>query len=133
MSPTPSYRMDAASFDAAASKLKRWSTRSLRVVRALLVDGEALSDVAIANNMSAQQASVLRARFLTKSAGAAPIQAFMQREKPKVIAVVLNEFAEDLQILVSKGYSVDQLVAYLTENGVAATAADVRKFLRSLR
>lgn len=131
--PTP--RMDAVTFEHVASRCSRWSERSLGVVRALLVDGVPLSEVAAAHDMSPQQASVLRARFVSKSDNAEParVEAFMQREKPKLATTALEPFSGDMQTLRDKGYTIEQVVAYLKENGVQASATTVRKFLRSIR
>lgn len=125
-------RMDAAAFQRAASECKRWSERSLGVARALLVDGKPLSDVAAAYEMKPQQANVIRARFVEK-AKEARLKQFMKQETPKQLSAALEPFAADMATLRDKGYSVDQIVAYLADNGVQASVTTVRTFMRKNR
>lgn len=125
-------RMDAAAFQRAASECKRWSDRSLGVAWALLVEGNPLSDVAAANEMKPQQANVIRARFVEK-AKQARLKEFMKQETPKQLSVALEPFAADMSTLRDKGYSVDQIVGYLADNGVQASATTVRSFMRNNR
>ncbi|EGL3999256.1 hypothetical protein IQ368_004808 [Salmonella enterica] len=128
-SPTP--RMDAAQFDRVASKC-RWSERSLGVARALLVDGVPLSDAAAAHDMSVKQARVLLARFAAK-AESERLEAFMQREKPKLATTALEPYSSEVRTLRDKGYTIEQIVAFFKENGVKTSPTTVRNFLRSIR
>lgn len=128
-SPIP--RMDAAQFDRVASKC-RWSERSLGVARALLVDGVPLPDAAAAHDMSVKQARVLLARFSAK-AESERLEAFMQREKPKLAATALEPYSSEVRTLRDKGYTIEQIVAFFKENGVKTSPTTVRNFLRSIR
>jgi len=100
----------------------------LGVVRALLVDCVPLSDAAATHEMSPQQANVVRKRFLGK-AEKLRIDEFMAREKPKS-ATLLEPFAQDMRTLRDKGYTMQQIVAYLSENDIETTTTIVRKFLK---
>lgn len=102
------------------------------VARALLVDGKPLSDVAAAYEMKPQQANVIRARFVEK-AKEARLKQFMKQETPKQLSAALEPFAADMATLRDKGYSVDQIVAYLADNGVQASVTTVRTFMRKNR
>lgn len=123
--------MDAAEFARVASKCK-WSERSLCVVKALIVDDVPLSEVASAHSISPQHATVIRARFLAK-AEKLRVEDFMRREKPKLAHSSLEPYSAQMQTLRDKGYTVDQIVVYLKENGVSTSPTTVRTFLRSIR
>ena len=123
--------MDAAQFDRVASKCK-WSERSLGVAKALIVGDVSLSEAAAAHSMSPQQANVIRARFLAK-AEKLRMEEFMRREKPKLSSSALEPYSSQMQTLRDKGYTVDQIVAFLKENGVSTSPTTVRTFLRSIR
>jgi transposase len=124
-------RMDAAQFERVAAKCK-WSDRSLDVAKALIVDGVSLSEAAAAQTMSSQQASVIRARFLAK-AEKLRMEEFMRREKPKLSSSALEPFSVQIQTLRDKGYTIEQIVAFLKESGVSISPTTVRTFLRSIR
>lgn len=128
---TPTPRMNAIQFERVASKC-RWSERSLGVAKALIVDGVSLSMAAEAHTMSPQQASVIRARFLAK-AEKMRVDEFMRREKPRLSVSILEPFSTQMQTLRDKGYTIDQIVAFLKENGVSTSPTTVQTFLRSLR
>lgn len=99
------------------------------VVRALLVDCVPLSDAAATHEMSAQQANVVRKRFLGK-AEKLRIDEFMAREKPKLSTTLLEPFAQDMRTLRDKGYTMQQIVTFLRENDIETTTTTVRKFLK---
>jgi len=122
--------MDAQQFERVASKCK-WSERSLGVAMALIVEGVALSEAAEAHTMSPQQASVIRSRFLAK-AEKLRIEEFMRREKPRLSSSALEPFSGQMQTLRDKGYTIDQIVAFLKESGVSTSPTTVRTFLRSI-
>ena len=123
--------MDAAQFDRVASKCK-WSERSLGVARALIVDSVSLSEAAAAHSMSAQQANVIRTRFLAK-AEKLRMEEFMRREKPKLASSALEPYAAQIQTLQANGYTADQIVGYLEESGVLTSTTIVRRFLKNPR
>jgi len=123
--------MDAAQFARVASKCK-WSERSLGVAKALIVDDVSLSEAAAAHTMSPQQANVIRARFLAK-AEKLRVEEFMQREKPKLSSSALEPFSTEMQTLRDKGYTIEQIVAFLKENGVSTSPTTVRTYFRSNR
>lgn len=124
--PTP--RMDAQQFAAVAATC-RWSERALAVARDILVDGASLPETAAKHEMTAKHARVLQTRF-QGMAEKRRLLAFMQKEPPKTD---LTPFSNDLQTLRDKGYKIEQIVAYLRENGVTSSATSVRKFIRSIR
>jgi len=123
--------MDAAQFDRVASKCK-WSERSLGVAKALIVGDVSLSEAAAAHSMSPQQANVIRARFLAK-AEKLRMEEFMRREKPKLSSSALEPYSSQMQTLRDKGYTIEQIVAFLKESGVSTSPTTVRTFLRSIR
>jgi predicted component of type VI protein secretion system len=134
--------MDEEFFNRVASSKCNWSERSLGVAKALIVEGKSPSAVAAAMDppMTPQQANVLRTRFLAKAEELrqedekARVERFMQREKPKspvAALVALEDFAAEMQVLRDKGYTDEQIVSFLQENGVLTSPATVRKFFRS--
>ena len=123
--------MDAAQFERVASKCK-WSERSLGVAKALIVGDVSLSEAAAAHSMSPQQANVIRARFLAK-AEKLRMEEFMRREKPKLSSSALEPYSSQMQTLRDKGYTIEQIVAFLKEDGVSTSPTTVRTFLRSIR
>lgn len=129
---SPASRMDPAQFERVAAKCARWSAPSLGVAKALIVDGVPLSEAAAAHSMSPQQASVIRTRFLAK-AEKLRVEEFMQREKPKLASSALEPFAAEMKTLRDKGYSIDQIVSFLKQNGVSTSPTTVRNFLRNIR
>lgn len=129
---TSNPRMDANLFERIASKCSRWSERSLGVAKALIVEGVSLSEAAATHTMSPQQASVIRARFLAR-AEKIRVEEFMSREKPRLSTSILEPFSTQMQTLRDKGYTIDQIVAFLKENGVSTSPTTVQTFLRSLR
>jgi hypothetical protein len=124
-----SPRLDAAAFELAASKCRRWTERSLRVAHSLLVEGRPLSEVATQAEMSGQQANVIRVRFLEK-VRLVRIKQFKEQEVP---AATLASFAADVKTLADEGYTPQQIVGYLRQNGVITTASKVREQLRGSR
>ena len=128
---SPAPRMAAAQFARVASKCK-WSVRSLGVAKALIVGDVSLSEAAAAHAMSAQQANVIRARFLAK-AEKLRMEEFMRREKPKLSSSALEPYSKQMQTLRDKGYTIEQIVAFLKESGVSTSPTTVRTFLGSIR
>ncbi|WP_281661188.1 hypothetical protein [Microvirgula aerodenitrificans] len=129
----PAPRMDAEQFDRVASaSCKKWSERSLGVAKALIVEGVSLADAAAAHSMSPQQASVTRGRFLEK-VETLRMDEFMRREKPKLAISALEPYSVQIQTLRDKGYTIDQIVAFLKESGVTTSPTTVRTFLKGLR
>lgn len=124
--------MDAAQFERVAAKCKRWSGRSLSVAKALILEGKPLSQVAAAYSMSPQQANVIRGRFLNKAEDLR-IEDFMRKEKPKLASAALEPFSSEMQTLRDKGYTIEQIVAFLKDNGVTTSQTTVTTFLRSIR
>jgi hypothetical protein len=127
MSPAP--EIDNELFDRVSSQLRRWSDRSLSVAKSIIIDGLSLSEAASKHDMSPQQANVIRTRFVEK-ADKVRLESFMEREKPKRPNVELDAFKPEILILDEKGYTVEQIVSFLAENNVIATATTIRNFLK---
>jgi len=120
----------------------RWSDRSLEVARALLVDGERVTEVAGKFGMSRQQANVLRTRFLalvnspskakaTKVPIKVPAERFMRAvepESPPALRALRNEIRQ----LVSAGYSEHQINEFLLANDVTVSAQELTAFLGAM-
>jgi len=115
-------------FDRVASTLLRWSPKSLGVARALIIDRMPLGEVAKANAISPQQANVVRKRFIDK-VEQDRINSFMSREMPKQKGMDITPFMKQINLLSSKGYTSDQIVLYLKENGLATTPKDIELLL----
>lgn len=115
-------------FDRVASTLLRWSPKSLGVARALIIDRMPLGEVAKANAISPQQANVVRKRFIDK-VEQDRVNSFMSREMPKQKGMDINPFMKQINLLSSKGYTSDQIVLYLKENGLATTPKDIELLL----
>jgi len=111
-------------FDRVASTLLRWSPKSLGVARALIIDRMPLGEVAKANAISPQQANVVRKRFIDK-VEQDRVNSFMSREMPKQKGMDITPFMKQINLLSSKGYTSDQIVLYLKENGLATTPKDI--------
>lgn len=140
MAPS-TQKMDEASFDRVALACN-WSERSLGVAKALIVGGKSPTAAGAAADppMTAQHANVLRSRFLAKvekfrqDEEKARLERFMQREAPKASGAVLDAleaFSAQMKTLHDKGYTAEQIVSFLKENGVSTSPTTVRKFLRS--
>lgn len=125
----PNYLLSPLDFERVASKLLRWSPKSLDVVRSVLVDGISLGKVAKTNSMSPQQVNVIRKRFLEK-VEKDRIESFMSREKPENKTVNLNPYMKEIKMLSDKGYTSKQIVLYLKEQGLVTTFRDVDNFLK---
>lgn len=125
-------KMDAAQFERVAAECKRWSGRSLSVAKALILENASLSEVAAAHSMSPQQANVIRSRFFDKAENLR-VQEFMRKEKPRLASATLEPFSTQMQTLRDKGYTIEQIVAFLKENGVKTSQTTVRTFLRDTR
>ena len=116
-------------FDRVASTLLRWSPKSLGVARALIIDRMPLGEVAKANAISPQQANVVRKRFIDK-VEQDRVNSFMSREMPKQKGMDITPFMKQINLLSSKGYTSDQIVLYLKENGLATTPKDIELLLK---
>lgn len=124
--------IDLEQFELVANECKRWSKRSLSVVRMLLIDEKSPSEVAAAFNMKPEQARVLRVRFLDKAEKVRVAQ-FMENEEPKKsIDEVLERFSSQILELHDSGYTPDQIKRYLVGVGVTTTLPRIRDFLKSL-
>jgi hypothetical protein len=115
-------------FDRVASTLLRWSPKSLGVARALIIDRMPLGEVAKANAISPQQANVVRKRFIDK-VEQDRVNSFMSREMPKQKGMDITPFMKQINLLSSKGYTSEQIVLYLKENGLATTPKDIELLL----
>jgi hypothetical protein len=123
----------AEDFDRVATlHCKRWEARSLKVARALLVEGKRVTDVAEEFGMKSQQAIVLRTRFLErmrqKAVVKVPAETFMQSVTPSNTSV-LEPFRNDLKQLTMHGYSEAQLVEFLRTNDVEVSQEELSTFL----
>ena len=116
-------------FDRVASTLLRWSPKSLGVARALIIDRMPLGEVAKANAISPQQANVVRKRFIEK-VEQDRVNSFMSREMPKQKGMDITPFMKQINLLSSKGYTSDQIVLYLKENGLTTTPKDIELLLK---
>ncbi len=115
-------------FERIASTLLRWSPKSLGVAKALIIDRMPLGEVAKANAISPQQANVVRKRFIDK-VEQDRVNSFMSREMPKQKGMDITPFMKQISLLSSKGYTSDQIVLYLKENGLATTPKDIELLL----
>lgn len=127
-----SQRMDITQFERVAAAKCNWSARSLDVARALIVEGVSLSVAATTHAMSAQQANVIRTRFLAKAENLR-IEEFMRRENPKLASTALEPYSAQIRVLRDKGYTIEQIVSFLKECGVSTSQTTVRNFLRSIQ
>lgn len=119
----------AVDFDKVAATL-RWKPRSIAVVRAVLVDGMAISKAAADHDMTTQQANVLKTRFLAKG-DKIRVQEFKARVPPDSPPLsALKSHASTLVQLHSEGYTPKQLAAFLDEqHGLKVSQATIREFL----
>lgn len=125
-------RMAADEFDRVASTCGRWHSKSLDVVRALLVEGKTPSEAAQAYDVTAQHAGVLLRRFKARASEVSKkkvsAEDFMQAVKPEGLAT-LEPFRRELIQLRSNGYTNEQLRLYLVENGIDTTTTNIDQFL----
>jgi hypothetical protein len=120
--------MDAVQFERIASACQ-WSERSLGVAKALTVDNLPIPGVATANAMKPQQANVIHARFLARAEQVC-VEEFMQCEEPRLSSAAIKRFSRGMHTLRQKGYTIEQIVAFLRKNGVSASPATVANFLK---
>lgn len=127
----------AEEFDRVAKlHCKRWEARSLKVARALLVDGKRPVDVVEEFGIkSPQHAVVLRTRFLErmrqKAVVKVPAEQFMQSVTPFNTSV-LEPFKDDLRQLTMRGYSEAQMVEFLRANDVEISPKELTTFLGAM-
>jgi hypothetical protein len=114
-------------FDRVVAAL-RWSDRSLRVTRSLVVDGRSYAEVAEANEMSQQQARVLHTRFLNKLRATRAVKVSAE-EYIAQLPATLDLFTPDLLKLRRSGLSDKQLLDFLTQNEIKATVAQLHATL----
>lgn len=133
MTKTAAGTMAADEFERVASTC-RWSTRSLNVARALLVDGKTPAEAAQAQTpvMTPQQANVLKKRFQEKALAVDKKKVsaadFMKTVKPES-DVALEPFRRELVQLRKNGYTNEQLLLYLVENGIDISEPALDQFL----
>lgn len=123
-------KIDSETFDSVAAGLKRWSDKSLRIARGLLVDGKSLTEISKTEGVTTQHANVLRSRFAAKVQSQRVVE-FMKAESPKRSSAVLEPFLNEMKTLRDKGYTITQVVAFLKKNGITTSPATVSEFLRS--
>jgi len=133
--------MDATRFDRVAILCKRWADRSLKALRAHLVDGMSPSEVAVTFKMLPQNVIELRKRFLAREEKAAAAQAavaaaesladFMQRVQP--IATQLEPYDQAMHALRDKGYTTEQIATYLHQRGIDVTPSDLNEYMGKSR
>ena len=116
-------------FERVASTLLRWSPKSLGVARSLIIDRMPLGEVAKANAISPQQANVVRKRFIDK-VEQDRVNSFMSREMPKQKGMDITPFMKQINLLSTKGYTSEQIVLYLKENGLTTTPKDIELLLK---
>lgn len=133
MTKTAAGSMAADEFERVANTC-RWSIRSLNVAKALLVDGLSPADVAQAQTppMTPQQANVLKKRFQDKAIAESKKKVsaadFMQAVKPEG-DIALEPFRRELVQLRKNGYTAEQLLRYLLENGIDISETALDQFL----
>lgn len=129
---TEAGKITADVFERVAAQC-RWSTRSLGVARDLLVHGKNISEVAKSADMSVQQAGVLQRRFNAKvlldEEMKVSARAFMQLQKPDGEAV-LEPLKKELLLLHRKNYSPEQLLQFLSVNGIETSEPTLSSFLK---
>lgn len=127
--------LSAEEFEKVAKTCSRWSTRSLAVARALLVDGAKLGVVATEQDMKPQQASVIRSRFQDRVtlAGLKKVSAseFMANESPQTDAA-LTAFKTELLKLSRANYSTEQMLLYLAQNNFTTDEKTLADFLKKV-
>ena len=65
---------------------------------------------------------------MEKSDPKVSVAEFVNKNSPKGKRSVLEPFSEDIERLVSLGYSLDQVLAWLSENGVRITRSAISQF-----
>jgi hypothetical protein len=106
----------------------RWSDRNLRAARAVLVDGRTPHEAAGATDMSEQQASVVKRRFMKRvlAGRAMKVSPDAYLASRPVAAASLTLLRAALLELRRHGLSDEQLIDYLAQNDVKATVAELR-------
>lgn len=123
-------RFDESCFQRVSSRCQ-WSERSLGVVHALLVEGRQLAEVAAAFDIKPQSAHTLRSRFIKKAEKQADkdrLAAFIDSQQPSSV-VALRDREDEIRTLQAKGYSIEQILSYLTESGAAVSESTLRIYL----
>ena len=109
----------------------RWGDHFVAVVRALLVDGRELPDVAIEFAISPQHVYELRRRFLARRDNPVKVRAktFMDSVSPDR-SPLLVPFRAEVMKLITKGYSTPQVLEFLRMNDVTVTSRELTRFLK---
>ncbi|MCL2876524.1 MAG: hypothetical protein FWF12_09625 [Betaproteobacteria bacterium] len=122
-------QIDAATFELAALECRRWKPESLAAVRMLLVEGKRPVDISKISGFSPTHINTLRVRFEEKLR-VARLKQFRQQQAPE--SSDMSPFASDMELLEAEGYSDEQIMDYLKQQGVSVTADKVRKYLKVL-
>jgi hypothetical protein len=116
----------------ARANCKRWGAPYIAAVRALLVDGRGVPDVAREFELSPQHVYELRKRFLARRSNPVkiPAKTFMDSVSPDRGAL-LAPFRAELMKLIRNGYSTSQVLQFLQMNDVKVTARELANFLNA--
>jgi hypothetical protein len=114
----------------ALENCSRWGAPYIAAVRALLVDGRDLRDVAREFELSHQHVYELRKRFLTRRNNPVkiPAKVFMDSVSPDR-GPLLVPFRAEVMKLIKNGYSTPQVLEFLRLNDVKVTARELTRFL----
>jgi hypothetical protein len=115
----------------ARENCSRWGDHFVAAVRALLVDGRDLPDVAIEFAISPQHVYELRRRFLARRDNPVkvPAKVFMDSVSPDR-SPLLVPFRAEVMKLIKKGYSTPQVLEFLRMNDVTVTSRELTRFLK---
>lgn len=124
-------RIEASEFDEfAKTHCLRWSQQSLDIVRALVVDGRSLQDVAASyQNVTTNHANALRWRFMDRMEDA-ELNKFTSKKKPDKPEIALAAYVRAVKKLDDRGYTVQQIIEYLSMQDVDASEPQVRQLLK---
>ena len=117
--------MTPEDFALAKTLCKRWSKESLDMARSVLVDGMDMSAVADQFDVAPQQVRVVKTRFEAKLADA-KIKQFSARIAP----ASLSKHEAEIKRLDKLGYTLPQIIAYLTEQSVTADEDSINAILK---
>jgi transposase-like protein len=127
----PAKKMAAEEFDHVAEQC-RWSKRNLDAVRALLVDGADVGEIAGQFNVTTSYLWNYKTRFLDKAAQS-KAKEFMRRQSAAGATTAEDEALKPFHAAIVKlsenGYSDQQIAEFLAENDVTVSDTAVRHFL----
>jgi hypothetical protein len=122
--------LTAEEFDAIVdATCKRWSSSSINVMRHLLVEQMNTTEAAARANLSKHRTNILASRFAAKIR---EYRLLKFKNKIPPMTQTLTEYRREIEALLRDGYTRQQIVLYLSDNGCKTTVGKLNEFLKDI-